>query len=106
MWQDVVLAICQLAFVPAMVPTLLGPDKPALSTSVMNAVIVTTIATTMATLGLWFAVSTAALIALIWAVLAVQKFKLDRQVDRLVAEDVAAADVSVERGQVTPPHAG
>jgi len=78
MWQDTVIAVCQLAFVPAMIPTLRGKDKPAFSTSVLNAVIVTIIASTLATLHLWWAVSTALLIALIWVILAVQKYRIDR----------------------------
>lgn len=80
MWQDSVLAVAQLTFAPSMIPTLRGPDKPALSTSVLNAVIVTVIATTQGTLGLWRAVATSSLIALIWTVLAVQKFRIDRTV--------------------------
>lgn len=72
-WQDVVIAVCQLAFIPAMLPTVFGKDKPALSTSVMNFVIVTIIASCLASLHLWFAAGSAAPIALIWFILAVQK---------------------------------
>jgi hypothetical protein len=79
MWQDTVIGMCQLAFVPAMAPTILGPDKPALSTSVGSAVIVTIIATTMATLRLWFATTTAALLVVIWTILALQKLSIDRR---------------------------
>jgi hypothetical protein len=60
-WQDVVIALCQLAFLPSMLPTLLGKNKPAFSTSVMNAIIVAIIAGTMATLHLWFSVTTGGL---------------------------------------------
>lgn len=73
MWQDKVIAICQLAFLPSMIPTLLGKDKPAFSTSVMNALIVGVIAVTMATLNLWFSVFTGTLIFIIWIILAIQK---------------------------------
>jgi hypothetical protein len=79
MWQDTVIAICQLAFVPAMAPTIMGPDKPALSTSALNAVIVAIIATTMATLRLWFATTTAAFLVVIWMILALQKLSMDRR---------------------------
>jgi D-alanyl-lipoteichoic acid acyltransferase DltB (MBOAT superfamily) len=77
MWQDKVFALCQLAFFPSMIPTLRGADKPALSTCVMNSVIVATIAATQATLSLWLAVSSSMLIVGVWAVLAMQKFRLD-----------------------------
>ncbi len=56
-----------------MLPTLFGKDKPAFSTSVMNAIIVTIIAVTMATLHLWFSVLTGSAIALVWTILAFQK---------------------------------
>lgn len=86
MWQDTVIAICNLAFVPAMLPTILGKDKPALSTSVLNAIIVSIIAFALATLDLWLAFSSAAIIALTWAVLAVQKILMKRNAVPAFAE--------------------
>ena len=74
-WQDIVIAVCQLAFIPAMLPTVFGKDKPALTTSVMNFIIVMTIATCLASLHLWFAAGTAVPTALIWLTLAIQKTK-------------------------------
>ncbi len=74
MWQDTVIAICQLAFLPSMIPTIISNDKPALSTSLMNAVIVSVITLTFVTLKLWFSVLTGTLTALIWSVLAYQKW--------------------------------
>jgi D-alanyl-lipoteichoic acid acyltransferase DltB (MBOAT superfamily) len=75
MWQDTVIALCQLAFLPSMIPTLLGKDKPALSTSIANAIIVSIITMTFVTLQLWFSVITGTTTASIWAILAVQKYK-------------------------------
>jgi hypothetical protein len=74
-WQDVVIAVCQLAFIPAMLPTVFGKDKPAFATNVMNFTIVTTIASCLASLHLWFAAGTAVPIALIWLTLAIQTRK-------------------------------
>lgn len=79
MWQDTVIAVCQLAFVPAMIPTLRSHDKPALATSMLNVVIVSIITLTLTTLRLWFAAGTASLIALVWVVLAVQKFRQNKR---------------------------
>jgi hypothetical protein len=79
MWQDTVIAVCQLAFLPAMLPTLLGKDKPALTTSIANAVIVSIITFSLATLQLWFATITGAMIAAIWSILAIQKFAQDKR---------------------------
>ena len=78
MWQDTVIAIAQLAFLPSMIPTIIGNDKPALSTSIMNAIIVTIIVITFATLELWFSVFTGAITATIWTILAIQKVRIDR----------------------------
>jgi hypothetical protein len=72
-WQDTAIALCQLAFVPDTLPTILGPDKPALATSIANSLTVATIAVTQATLGLWLSVATAGAISLVWATLAAQR---------------------------------
>lgn len=74
-WQDVVIAGCQLAFIPAMLPTVFGKEKPALATNLMNFIIVTIIASCLASLHLWFAAGSAVPIALIWLTLTVQTIK-------------------------------
>lgn len=78
MWQDTVIAACQLAFLPSMIPTLIGKDKPAFSTCVMNAVIVSIITLTFVTLDLWFSVVTGSITASIWVILAIQKWRIDK----------------------------
>ena len=77
MWQDTVIAICQLAAVPAMIPSIRGNDKPAFKTSFLNAIIVSIITCTLFTLGLWFSAVTASFIAICWIILAVQKWRLE-----------------------------
>jgi heme O synthase-like polyprenyltransferase len=77
MWQDTVIALCQLAAVPAMIPSIRGDDKPAFKTSFLNAIIVTIITCTLITLGLWFSAVTASFIAICWIILAVQKWRID-----------------------------
>ncbi len=79
MWQDTVIAIAQLAFLPSMLPTLIGKDKPALSTSIMNSIIVGVITLTFVTLHLWFSVATGTLTVLIWATLAFQKWLISKR---------------------------
>src|SRR5205085_471352 len=54
-WQDLVLAVSQLSFTAALLPTLLSKDKPALTTSLMNGTILLVVAFTLSTLALWFA---------------------------------------------------
>lgn len=71
-WQDIVIAICQLAFIPAMIPTVIGNNKPAFSTSLMNFIIVMIISTCLLSLQLWFAWASAVPIAIIWLILTLQ----------------------------------
>jgi hypothetical protein len=75
MWQDTVIAICQLSFLPAMLPSILGKDKPAFSTSLMNMLIVSTIVFCLATLHLWFSTATGVVNASAWTVLAFQTWR-------------------------------
>ncbi len=79
MRQDIAIAICQSVFLPSMVPTLLGKDKPALSTRLMNGVIVAVITITFMTLQLWSSVVTGVMTALIWFTLAAQKSRTELQ---------------------------
>lgn len=72
MWQDTAVALCQIAMVPSMMPTVLRSEKPAPTTCVLNAVIMTVIAATQATLRLWFAAITATAIIAIWTTLSAQ----------------------------------
>jgi hypothetical protein len=81
MWQDTVIALCQLSFVPALLPTIRGTEKPALTTCVMNAVIVSAIAVTQATLGLWYSVSTSSLTVVAWIILTIQKLRMRPSAD-------------------------
>lgn len=72
-WQDLVLALASLVFALALVPTILGKDKPTLATSVPTAITLYVITADYITLSLWFAASTAFLSATCWAIIAVQK---------------------------------
>jgi len=78
-WQDIVIAVCQLLFLPAMWPTLRGKDKPAFATSAANALLVGIITFTLGTLHLWFACITASLMALTWGILALQKLRSQKK---------------------------
>ncbi len=77
-WQDIVIAICQLCFLPAMLPTILGKDKPPLVTSALNTIIVLIVVGCFLTLHLWFAAATGFTTGMVWFVLAVQKYKMSR----------------------------
>ena len=77
-WQDIVIAIAQVFFVIALIPSIKGTDKPALATSVMNTMLVTIVALTQLTLDLWFSTLTAFAIALGHLILTIQKARINR----------------------------
>lgn len=72
-WQDYVIAVGSIIFVIALIPSVLGKHKPALSTSLLTGTVLLVFAMTYLTLSLWFAAITTTLTATLWYVLAVQK---------------------------------
>lgn len=73
-WQDYVIAVGSIIFVIALIPSVLGKHKPALSTSLLTGTVLLVFAMTYLTLSLWFAAITTTLTATLWYVLAVQKY--------------------------------
>ncbi len=76
-WQDVVISLAQIVAVFSLLPSILSKDKPALTTCVMNFVLVMIISTCLLSLGLWFSSITAYAIAFTWLILVVQKYRID-----------------------------
>lgn len=72
MWQDKVIAICQVGAIVAMQFIIWSKDKPSLTSSIMNTVFPAIISFCMFTLGFYFAMTTAAIISLSWGVVTVQ----------------------------------
>jgi membrane glycosyltransferase len=72
-WQDIVLAVGQLALAIALVPTVLSHHKPALWTSTITSAVLVLFAVTYASLSLWYATFTTSLAAAMWIILAAQK---------------------------------
>lgn len=77
-WQDIVISIGQLIFVLALIPSIVGNDKPAVSTSLINGLILAIFTFTFASLGLWFSTISSAMISLAWIFLAKQKHTLNK----------------------------
>jgi hypothetical protein len=76
-WQDLALTSASLIFIVALVPTVVsGDQKPALSTSVINAGVSAGIAIVYVTLHLWFASATTAVNGILWLVIGVQSWEL------------------------------
>lgn len=78
-WQDMVIAAGQWIFLLALLPSILGKDKPAFATSILTAVILVVFAVTYATLALWVSTVTTLLVSGAWLTLAVQKHGMNRR---------------------------
>ena len=79
-WQDWALATASLIFITALVPTVVAREsKPAISTSILNALVSGSIAAVYLTLSLWFASATTAINGFLWLVIAVQTRALKRR---------------------------
>ncbi|MEX2027914.1 MAG: hypothetical protein WD988_00250 [Candidatus Curtissbacteria bacterium] len=74
-WQDWVLSIGAFVLFISLFPTILGKDKPALSTSVMTATIIAIFSYVMFSLSLFIAAFANTLISASWALLAYQKYR-------------------------------
>jgi hypothetical protein len=69
MWQDAVFSAGTVIFILALLPTLLGPNKPSPITSVLTGAILICFAITYVTLGLWLSGSVAFINAIVWLVI-------------------------------------
>ena len=79
MWQDTVLALTQVIFAIALIPTILHPTKkPTLATSFTNASVISLVVLVYATLGLLASTLGAITLGLEWGLLAYQRYALDR----------------------------
>lgn len=72
-WQDMVLAICVFAFNIALIPSLLGADKPRVTTSLMTFIFLLPQAYVFLTLSLWYSFIMSAANATLWLILVIQK---------------------------------
>ncbi len=74
-WQDVVISIGSWVAIAALIPTLLAAHKPALWSSIITALTVGTFAVCYLTLSLWSAALSSAVLAIVWLILAIQKWR-------------------------------
>ena len=72
-WQDIVLSVGSWIFIIALFPSLLGKDKPPVSTSFLTGGILLIYALTYITLHLWLSIASTGILALAWLWLGVQK---------------------------------
>lgn len=72
-WQDYVIMTCLAGFAVALVPSIVGKNKPAKVTCLMTVLLGTIIAVCFGTLGLWLSMTVESLMIAAWFVLLVQK---------------------------------
>lgn len=72
-WQDLVLATSYIVFNIALIPSIIGKDKPNLKTSIITATFQIPCFIVYLSLSLWFSAALAALNFSLWATLALQK---------------------------------
>ncbi len=82
-WQDIILSVGSWIFTIALIPSVISKDKPALSSSLTTAIVLTVYAVVYVTISLWTAAASTVLVAVMWYTLAIQKIRLDRAAKRL-----------------------
>jgi hypothetical protein len=75
-WQDLVFSIGAFVLTIALIPTILGKEKPKLSTSAITATIITAFSFSYFTLGLTLSGLAAAINSVAWYILAFQSFRV------------------------------
>ena len=74
-WQDWVFSICNWIFSIALIPAILDKEKPPVSTSLTNTVVLFVMAFTFSSLTLWLSALSISINGVLWFILAVQRFK-------------------------------
>jgi len=75
LWQDWIFGVGTIIFSIALIPSVLGKEKPAISTSLSTGITLMIFAFAQATLFLWFACIASILAGFLWLTLAVQKIR-------------------------------
>ncbi|MDF2460727.1 MAG: hypothetical protein K0S68_130 [Candidatus Saccharibacteria bacterium] len=74
-WQDLVFTAGTIIFAVALIPSVLGKDKPALATSLSTGLVLVVFCFTYASLSLWFSAISVLATASMWLIMAWQKYK-------------------------------
>lgn len=78
-WQDWVMSGAQCLFSLILLPTVLDEEqKPPFSTSILTAVVMFVLVGTYATLGLFLSPMVAFIVGLEWALIALQRYKINQ----------------------------
>lgn len=75
-WQDIVLTAGSWVFTIALLPSILGKDKPPLTTSLLTGSILAIYTFTYATLSFWLTTASTGVLCIAWFILAFQKYRM------------------------------
>ena len=78
-WQDLVLSVGTVTLALGLLPSVLSPHKPALRTSVVTGLSLTSFAIVYISLDLWFSALFTAISAVLWYIMAVQRMNKKRK---------------------------
>lgn len=105
-WQDAVFGAGQLAFSLALIPSILGPHKPAAATSSTTAAVLLGFCGAYASLGLWAGAASCGLCAAGWLALWAQKMaESGRESSETTRLSIASAELVDGRESLGPCHA-
>lgn len=74
MWQDFIFTVGSIIFAFALIPSILGPHKPALASSAMTGTVLFIFSLTYLSLNLIFSACATFITGLMWSTLAIQKY--------------------------------
>lgn len=77
-WQDIILTGGTAIFAAALVPSVVGKNKPAFSTSLMTGLVLAVFVIVYLSLALWFSALMTTVTATLWLTLATQQWFIQR----------------------------
>jgi len=77
-WQDIAISIAQWVAIVAMLPSVFGKDKPALSSSLLTTACIALFFVSYLTLGLIVSAISSAFLLVTWSTLAYQQWRIIR----------------------------
>ena len=75
MWQDYIFTVGSWCFSIALIPTIIGKTKPAISSIFITAFILSLYAVTFWTMGLWKSAVSTVMVAMCWWILMIQEIR-------------------------------
>jgi len=88
-WQDIIFSIGSWIFTIALIPSILGKDKPAISSSLITGLVLTVYVIAYGSLNFWLSSVSVGSAALAWFILAYQKYRIIKKKNIIAIKIVA-----------------